>query len=157
MCSSDLAGGTWKLAAWAVLNMPSPRPAPGAPRFAANDAADREGAAMLQRYVNAQRAADLKPFDAMMAEGMLVVNFRGQKAKKDIVEGASHVKADPAVLNDVRTTRCGTLTVVTCNLSMAQHVGFTTLPADPAPFLVVFQGTGDAAKVIATANTNRPK
>jgi hypothetical protein len=40
---------------------------------------------------------------------------------------------------------------------MGQRMGFTTLPADPAPFLVVFRGTGDAAKVIATANTNKPK
>jgi hypothetical protein len=30
-------------------------------------------------------------------------------------------------------------------------------PADPAPFMAVFQGTGDSAKVIAMANTNKPK
>jgi len=36
-------------------------------------------------------------------------------------------------------------------------VGFPTIPADPAPFLAVFQGSGDGAKVIAIANTNKPK
>jgi hypothetical protein len=40
---------------------------------------------------------------------------------------------------------------------MGQKIGWTTLPADPAPFLCVFAGEGDAAKVIAMANTNRPK
>ena len=54
-------------------------------------------------------------------------------------------------------TRCGDLTVVTCTLSMSQEVGWSTLPADPAPFLLVHRGTGDAAKVVAIANTNRPK
>jgi hypothetical protein len=47
--------------------------------------------------------------------------------------------------------------VVTCTLTMGQKIGWTKLPADPAPFMAVFQGTGDAAKVIAMANTNKPK
>jgi hypothetical protein len=40
---------------------------------------------------------------------------------------------------------------------MGQSIAFNTLPADPAPFLTVFQGSGDSAKVIAIANTNKPK
>jgi hypothetical protein len=36
-------------------------------------------------------------------------------------------------------------------------MGFTSLPADPAPFLAVFEGTGDGARVIALANTNKPR
>jgi hypothetical protein len=40
---------------------------------------------------------------------------------------------------------------------MGQKVGMETLPADPAPFMAVFQGTAASAKVIALANTNRPK
>jgi hypothetical protein len=93
----------------------------------------------------------------MLADGMQVINFRGQKAKEDLVKGASRVKADAAVLADVRATRCNELLVVTCNLTMGQKMGFTALPADPAPFLAVFHGTGDAVKVIAMANTNKPK
>jgi hypothetical protein len=112
---------------------------------------------MVMRFLEAQRGGDLKAFDAMMADGLQVVNFRGQKAKSDLVEGASRVKADPPKVADARATRCGDLTVVSCTLSMGQHMGFTTLPADPAPFLAVFAGSGDGAKVIAMANTNRPK
>ena len=47
--------------------------------------------------------------------------------------------------------------MVTCTLTMGQKIGFTSLPADPAPFMAVFRGTGDAATVIAMANTNKPK
>jgi hypothetical protein len=148
---------TWKLAAWATLHMPAARPAPSAPRFTSDEGVGKEGAALVTRFLEAQRAKDLGPFDAMMAEGMQVINFRGQKTKEDLVKGASHVKADAAVLADVRATRCNELLVVTCNLAMGQKMGFTTLPADPAPFLAVFQGTGDAVKVIAMANTNKPK
>jgi hypothetical protein len=151
----DAAG--WKLAAWASLHMPSPRPAPGAPRGAGDPALNERGGAMVMRFLEAQRGGDLKAFDAMMADGLQVVNFRGQKAKSDLVEGASRVKADPPKVADARATRCGDLTVVSCTLSMGQHMGFTTLPADPAPFLAVFAGSGDGAKVIAMANTNRPK
>lgn len=149
--------GAWKLAAWATLHMPASRPAPAAPRFAGDEALSKEGAGMVNRFLEAQRAKDLGPFDAMMAEGMQTVNFRGQKDKADLVKGASHVKADAAVVADARATRCGDVTVVTCTLTMGQRMGFTTLPADPAPFMAVFAGTGDAAKVIATANTNKPK
>jgi hypothetical protein len=149
--------GTWKLAAWATLQMPAARPAPSAPRITSDEGVAKEGAALVTRFLEAQRAKDLGPFDAMMADGMQVINFRGQKTKEDLVKGASHVKADAAVLADVRATRCNEILVVTCTLTMGQKMGFTTLPADPAPFLAVFQGTGDAAKVIATANTNKPK
>jgi hypothetical protein len=151
------SGSGWKLACWATLHMPETRPAPGAPAVAADEALCTEGTAMLTRYLGAQQAKDLKPFDDMMDPGMQVINFRGQKAKEDLVKGASRVKADAPTLKDLRATRCGELTVVTCSLGMGQRMGFTTLPADPAPFLVVFRGTGDAAKVIATANTNKPK
>jgi len=151
------SGGGWKLACWATLHMPESRPAPGAPAVAADEALCAEGNALLTRYLGAQQAKDLKPFDDMMDPGMQVINFRGQKAKADLVKGASRVKADAPAIKDLRATRSGELTVVTCSLGMGQHMGFTTLPADPAPFLVVFRGTGDAAKVIATANTNKPK
>lgn len=149
--------GSWRLAAWASLHMPSPRPAPAAPRFAGDEALSKEGAAMVTRFLDAQRAKDHGPFDAMLAADMQVINFRGQKLKDDLVKGADRAKVDPPVVTDARATRCGELTVVSCTLSMGQRIGFTTLPADPAPFLVVFQGKGDAAKVVAVANTNRPK
>jgi hypothetical protein len=151
------APGGWKLAAWASLHMPAARPAPGAPRVTADEAASKDGASMVRRFLDAQRAKDLAPFDAMIAEGMQVVNFKGQKAKADIVKGASHATTTEPVIADARATACGGLTVVTCTLSMGQKIGWTTLPADPAPFLCVFQGTGDGAKVVALANTNKPK
>lgn len=153
----QLQDRAWKLAAWATLHMPSARPAPSAPRFTADEGVGKEGAALVTRFLELQRAKDLGPFDAMLADGMQVINFRGQKAKEDLVKGASRVKADAAVLADVRATRCNELFVVTCNLTMGQKMGFTALPADPAPFLAVFHGTGDAVKVIAMANTNKPK
>ena len=74
-----------------------------------------------------------------------------------IVRGAEAATIDEPKVADARATRSGDLTVVTCTLTMGQKVGWTTLPADPAPFMAVFQGTGDAAKVIAMANTNKPK
>ena len=153
----QLQDRAWKLAAWATLHMPSARPAPSAPRFTADEGVGKEGAALVTRFLELQRAKDLGPFDAMLSDGMQVINFRGQKAKEDLVKGASRVKADAAVLADVRATRCNELLVVTCNLTMGQKMGFTALPADPAPFLAVFHGTGDAVKVIAMANTNKPK
>jgi hypothetical protein len=149
--------GGWKIAAWASLQQPSPRPAPAAPTFAGETALAAEGSAMLTRFLDAQRAKDLKPFEKMLATGLQVVNFKGQKTRADLMQGASHATTEPATLNDVRTTRCGELTIVTCNLSMQQKIGFNTLPADPAPFLAVFSGTGDTATVIALGNTNRPK
>lgn len=149
--------GAWRLAAWASLHMPSPRPAPSAPRFAGDEALSKEGAAMVTRLLDAQRAKDHASFDAMMAADMQVINFRGQKLKDDMVKGADRAKVDPPVVTDARASRCGELTVVSCTLSMGQRIGFTTLPADPAPFLAVFHGTGESAKVIAIANTNRPK
>jgi hypothetical protein len=93
----------------------------------------------------------------MLADGMQVINFKGQKVRKDIERGAQAATVDEPKIVDARATRCGELTVVTCTLTMGQKIGFTTLPADPAPFMAVFRGTGDAAAVIAMANTNKPK
>jgi len=152
-----IVDGSWQLVAWATFNMPAPRPAPGAPRFAGNDALNAEGEAMLKRFLTAQRAKDMPAFEAMVSDGMQVINFKGQKTGADIIKGASHVTTDEPKMDGTRATRCGDLTIVTCNLTMGQKVGWTTLPADPAPFLAVFRGTGDGAKVIALANTNRPK
>jgi hypothetical protein len=42
-------------------------------------------------------------------------------------------------------------------MALAVSAGWSTLPADPAPFMAVFQGSGDSAKVVATVNTNQPK
>lgn len=152
-----IADGAWKLVAWATFNMPSPRPAPGAPRFAGDAALNAEGEGMLKRFLSAQHAKEMPAFEAMVAEGMQVINFKGQKTGADIIKGAANATTDAPSLAETRTTRCGELTIVTCNLTMGQKVGWSTLPADPAPFLAVFRGTGDGAKVIALANTNRPK
>lgn len=152
-----IANGSWQLVAWATFNMPSPRPAPGAPRFAGDAALNAEGEAMLKRFLSAQHAKEMTAFEAMVADGMQVINFKGQKTGPDIIKGAANATTDAPAMADTRTTRCGDLTIVTCNLTMGQKVGWSTLPADPAPFLAVFRGTGDSAKVIALANTNRPK
>lgn len=152
-----IADGSWKLVAWATFNMPSPRPAPGAPKFAGDAALNAEGEAMLKRFLSAQHAKDMPAFEAMVADGMQVINFKGQKTGADIIKGAANATTDSPALAETRTTRCGDLTIVTCNLTMGQKVGWSTLPADPAPFLAVFRGAGDSAKVIALANTNRPK
>ena len=149
--------GAWKLAAWASLNMPASRPAPGAPAFAGDAALNAEGATMISRFLGDQHAKRLEAFGKSLADGMQVINFKGQKVRKDIVRGAEAATIDDPKVADARATRSGDLTVVTCTLTMGQKVGWTTLPADPAPFMAVFQGTGDAAKVIAMANTNKPK
>jgi hypothetical protein len=149
--------GAWKLAAWGSLNMPATRPAPTAPSFAGDAALNTEGAAMLARFLGAQHARKLDVFGKMLADGMQVINFKGQKVRKDIERGAQAATVDEPKIVDARATRCGELTVVTCTLTMGQKIGFTTLPADPAPFMAVFRGTGDAAAVIAMANTNKPK
>jgi len=148
---------SWQLAAWASLNMPDVRPAPGAPSFAGDSTLNAEGAALLQKFLTAQQTKKMDLFDGMLAEGMQVVNFKGQKARADMIRGAKAAKTQPPVIADARATRCGDLTIVTCNLTMGQSIAFTTLPADPAPFMAIFQGTGDAAKVIGLANTNKPK
>ena len=152
-----IVDGSWQLVAWATFNMPSPRPAPGAPSFAGDAALNAEGEAMLKKFLSAQHAKDMPAFEAMVADGMQVINFKGQKTGADIIKGASHATTDAPAMDGTRTTRCGDLTIVTSNLTMGQKVGWSTLPADPAPFLAVFRGTGDGAKVIALANTNRPK
>lgn len=153
----QMADGAWKLAAWASLNMPEVRPAPAAPAFAGDAAVSAEGAAMVTRLLGTQHRKELPAFEAMLADGLQVVNFKGQKVRKDMVRGAEAATIDEPKVADARAARCGDLTVVTCTLTMGQKIGWTKLPADPAPFMAVFQGTGDAAKVIAMANTNKPK
>jgi len=147
----------WKLAAWASLLQPSPRPAPAAPDFAGDATLNAEGVTFVTRFLGAQHRKELDAFDAMLDDGMQVVNFKGQKRKADMAKGAKAATTGAPTIADARATRCGDLTLVTCTLSMSQKVGWDTLPADPAPFLLVYRGTGDAAKVIALANTNRPK
>lgn len=147
----------WSLAAWATLLQPTPRPAPAAPGFAGDAALNAEGAAFLAKFLGAQHRKELDAFDAMLDESLQVVNFKGQKRKADMVKGAKAATTSAPTIADARATRCGDLTVVTCTLSMSQEIGWSTLPADPAPFLLVYRGTGDAAKAIAIANTNRPK
>lgn len=153
----QIVDGGWKLAAWATLNMPEVRPAPSAPAFAGDPTLNAEGAAMVTKFLTAQHAKDMPAFEAMLADGMQVVNFKGQKVRADMIKGAKAATTSAPVVADARTTRCGDLTIVTCNLSMSQKVAFNTLPADPAPFLAVLQGSGSSAKVIALANTNKPK
>ncbi|MFM7808106.1 MAG: DUF4440 domain-containing protein, partial [Planctomycetota bacterium] len=53
------ADGAWKLAAWASLNMPATRPAPGAPTFAGDSALSTEGAALVSRLLGAQHRKQL--------------------------------------------------------------------------------------------------
>jgi len=153
----QMADGAWKLAAWASLNMPEVRPAPAAPAFAGDAAVSAEGATMVTRFLGTQHRKELPAFEAMLADGLQVINFKGQKVRKDIERGAEAATIDEPKVADARAARCGDLTVVTCTLTMGQKIGWTKLPADPAPFMAVFQGTGDAAKVIAMANTNKPK
>ena len=153
----QIVDGAWKMAAWASLNSPSPRPAPNAPAFAGDAALNTQGAAMLTKLLMAQHKKDLPTFDAMLATGMQVVNFKGQKVRDDMIKGVKMATTELPVIADARATKCGDLLVVTCNLTMGQKVGWATLPANPAPFLAVFQGSGDAAKVIALANTNKEK
>ncbi len=153
----QIVDGAWKMAAWASLSSPSPRPAPKAPAFAGDAAMNTQGAALLTKLLMAQHKKDLPTFDAMLATGMQVVNFKGQKVRDDMIKGAKMATTELPVIADARATKCGDLLVVTCNLTMGQKVGWSTLPANPAPFLAVFQGSGDAAKVIALANTNKEK
>ena len=149
--------GAWRMAAWAALNMPAVRPVPGKPRFAGDEALNKEGAEMVSCFLGAQHRKELEAFDGMLTEGVQVVNFKGQKLRADMIKGAKYATCEAPSIVDARATRTGAITVVTCNLSMAQKVGMESLPADPAPFMAVFQGTGASAKVIALANTNRPK
>ena len=153
----QIVDGAWKIAAWASLSSPSPRPAPKAPAFAGDAAMNTQGAAMLTKLLMAQHKKELPAFDAMLATGLQIVNFKGQLGRDDMMNGAKRATTEMPVLADTRATKCGDLLVVTCNLTMGQKVAFTTIPADPAPFLAVFQGSGDSAKVIAIANTNKPK
>jgi len=152
----QVVDGQWKMAAWASLNAPKTRQAPTAPTFAGDTTLNTEGAAMLGKFLMAQHKKDLTAFDAMLATGMQAVNCKGQKVRDDIMQGAKRATSTEPVMTDIRATRCGDLRIVTCNLAMGQTVGFTTLPADPAPFMAVLQGSGDTAKVIAVANTNKP-
>lgn len=147
----------WRLAAWASLDSPETRPAPGAPSFAADADASAEGEKLLGRFLGLQHAKEMTAFDAMLDQGMQAANFRGCQPRSNIIRGAKSAETTEPKMADLRGTRCGDLLVVTCTLTLGQKIGWTTLPADPAPFLAVFEGTGDAAKVIATANTNKPK
>lgn len=149
----QFVGGSWQLAAWASLSAPATRPAPHAPSFAGDATLNATGQELLAKFLTAQHTKDLGTFDGMLAQGMQVVNFKGQKARDDIMQGAKRASTGAPAIADARATQCGDLTVITCNLSMAQSIGFTKLPAAPAPFLAVFQG----GKVIALANTNRPE
>lgn len=150
--------GAWRMAALGSMNMPSPRPASGLPGFAGERAVNESGLALLKPFIVAQVSKDFDKYDAMLAEGMQSVNFKGQKVRADLIKGAHYTKSPaPAAFTEVRATTCGGLTVVTCSMALAVSVGWSSLPADPAPFMVVFQGSGDAAKVIATVNTNQPK
>ncbi|MBM4099423.1 MAG: hypothetical protein FJ260_05670 [Planctomycetes bacterium] len=151
------AEGAWKLAAWGSLNMPGTRPAPAAPAFECDASLNAEGTKMLAGFLGAQHARRFDAFGKMLSDGLQVINFKGQKGRKDIEQGAHAATTDEPKITNARTTRCGELTVVTCTLTMGQKIGFTSLPADPAPFLAVFRGSGDAAAVIAMANTNKPK
>ena len=148
----------WRLAAWANLNMPRERPAPGLPTYAGDTTLNGQGSTLLAKFLDLQRKQEMPAFEAMLADGVQVVNFRGQKVRADLIKGAKAATTGPATITEARTTRCGSLTIVTCNLSMSQRFGFaTSLPADPAAFLAVFSGDGDATQVIALANTNKPK
>jgi hypothetical protein len=149
--------GAWKLAAWGSLNMPATRPAPAAPAFEGDADLNAEGAKMLAGFLGAQHARKFDAFGKMLSDGLQVINFKGQKVRKDLEQGARAATIDEPKIADARATRCGELTVVTCTLTMGQKIGFTSLPADPAPFMAVFRGSGDAATVIAMANTNKPK
>lgn len=150
--------GAWRMAALGSMNMPSPRPAPVAPGFAGDASASAGGLAMVTAFMAAQTGKDYDRYGAMLAEGMQTVNFKGQKQRADLVKGVHYITSEaPAAFSDVRTTTCGPLTIVTCSMSLASSVARSNLPADPAPFMVVFQGTGDSAKVVATVNTNQPK
>lgn len=153
----QFVGGDWQLAAWASLSMPTVRPAPGAPSYSGDSAANANGQALLMKFLTAQHTKDVPAFDGMIAEGMQVINFKGQKAKADILQGAKRATTGAPSIADARTTICGDLTIVTCNLSMSQSIGFTKLPSAPAPFMAVFSGSGSTQKVIALANTNKPE
>lgn len=148
--------GAWRMAAFGSLNMPQTRPAPGAPNSAGDSATNAIGETLLKSFINAQVNKDLTVFNAMLADGMQSVNFKGQKLRDDLIKGADYAKSETPVFAAIRGTQCGDLTIVTCNLTLGQKIGWSTLPAASAPFMVVFQGAGSLAKVIATTNTNKP-
>ncbi len=150
--------GAWRVAAFGSLNMPTARPSPSTPTFAGEPALNDQGKQLVAKFLTAQFKKDMKTFEAILANDMQSINFKGQKARADLIKGADNAKGDVApVIADARATRCGDLTIVTCNLAMGQKVGFSTLPADPAPFLCVFQGPVESIRLIATTNTNKPK
>lgn len=151
--------GSWKLLAWANLNSPSPRPAPGSPSFSGDSALNSQAGDLVTKFVTAQYQKDWATFDAMLSPGLQVVNFNGVHNLDKIRDGSrrAEITAAPTV-TDARGTACGDCLIATCNLSLPQKVGvFSSLPADPAPFLAVFVRSGDAWQVAGLANTNRPK
>lgn len=151
--------GSWKLLAWANLNSPSPRPPPGSPAFAGDSVLNSQAGELITRVVTAQFQKDWAAFDAMLSPGLQVVNFNGVHNLDRVRDGSrrAEITAAPSV-TDARGTACGDCLIATCNLSLPQKVGvFSSLPADPAPFLAVFIRSGDAWQVAALASTNRPK
>lgn len=153
----QIVDAKWSLAAMASLNIPDQRPAASAPAFAGETALNADGQAMLAAFLGAQHTKDIPTFDGMLADGMQAVNFKGQKLRADIIQGAQRATTGAPNIQDARATRCGELTIVSCNLGMSQKIVFTSLPDVPVPFLAVFAGSGEDAKVIALANTNRPE
>ena len=154
--------GGWQLTAWVSLNMPEARPAPSAPRFAGDAAINAQGQALVANFLALQHDKKIDAFSAMLAEGMQAANFKGLKLRPDMIKGAEAATVDTAVIADARTTIAGDLTIVTCTLTMGQKVGWSTLPAKPAPFMAVFQTSKTAAgvsvvQVIALGNTNKPE
>ncbi|GDY02790.1 hypothetical protein LBMAG49_21190 [Planctomycetota bacterium] len=150
--------GAFRMAAMGSMNMPVTRPAPGKPSFAGDDTKNLSGLALVTTFVGDQTNKSHDKYDASLSVGMQSINFKGQKGRDDLMKGARHSKSTaPAVFTDVRATTCGTLTIVSCTMTLGMSVGFAKLPADPAPFLVVFQGNGASAQVIASVNQNQPK
>ncbi len=154
--------GAWQLTAWVSLNMPESRPAPSAPSFAGDAAINAQGEALVAQFLALQHDKKMDAFSAMLAEGMQAANFKGLKVRADLIKGAEAAKADTPVIADARTTIAGDLTIVTCNLTMGQKLGWSTLPAKSAPFMAVFQTSKSAAgasvvQVIALGNTNKPE
>ncbi len=154
------ADGAWRMAALGSLHMPAVRPAPSATGFVDEEAMRAQGVTLITAFITAQSNQELAKFGAMLADGLQSVNFKGQKVRADLVKGAENAKTTQGPsFTDIRATRCGNLMVVTCVLTQGLKIGWSTLPADPAPLMVVFEcAPGEVqSKVIATANTNKPK
>lgn len=148
--------GTWKLAAWVSLNMPQHQPAPSSPRFTGTDALDAEGGAVLARFLEAEQAKKSGIVEVMLEDGVQAVDFKGAKGRGELLASIRASTMGVPRITDVRATRCGELTVVTCTLVMTQSLGSEHISADPTPFLLVFRGPVASAKVVAIARVHRP-